>query len=110
MASSSAEQYDVIIAGGGTAGCVVASRLHQRKSSLSILLIEAGGDLTKNPQVYSPHAGALLMGSDADWKYMSVPQIHMNDRPIYYAAGKGLSGSIAINTGKATRVFTYRVL
>ncbi|KAL9107770.1 MAG: hypothetical protein Q9227_007392 [Pyrenula ochraceoflavens] len=99
MAGSSPEQYDVIIAGGGTAGCVVASRLRQRKPSLSILLIEAGGDLTQNPQVYSPQAGALLTGSDADWKYMSVPQAHMNDRPIYYASGKGLSGSIAINSG-----------
>jgi choline dehydrogenase-like flavoprotein len=100
MEDHASSPYDVIVVGGGTAGCVVAARLHQRKPSLTILLVEAGGDLTQNPQVYSPHAGALLTGTEVDWQYMSAPQTYLKDRGIYYASGKGLSGSTAINTGK----------
>lgn len=100
MTSSEFEGFDAIIVGGGTAGCVVASRLRQRKPSLSVLILEAGGDLSQNPQVFSAHAGMLLLGSDADWKYMSTPQSHLNNRPIYYESGKGLSGSAALNTGE----------
>ncbi|GAD92606.1 glucose dehydrogenase, putative [Paecilomyces variotii No. 5] len=99
MALSESEVFDVIVAGGGTAGCVVASRLRQRKPSLSVLILEAGGDLSQNPNVFSTRAGMLLLGSDADWKYMSAPQSHLNDRPIYYESGKGLSGSAALNSG-----------
>ncbi|KAJ9243971.1 CAZyme family AA3 [Paecilomyces variotii] len=99
MTSSEFEGFDAIIVGGGTAGCVVASRLRQRKPSLSVLILEAGGDLSQNSQVFSAHAGMLLLGSDADWKYMSTPQSHLNNRPIYYESGKGLSGSAALNSG-----------
>jgi choline dehydrogenase-like flavoprotein len=100
MATHESQVFDIIVVGGGTAGCVVATRLQQRKPTLSILVLEAGEDLSKNPDVYSPQAGALLLGSDADWKYSSVPQANLNGRSIYYQAGKGLSGSAAVNTGR----------
>jgi choline dehydrogenase-like flavoprotein len=93
-------EYDVIVIGGGTAGCVVTSRLHQRKPSLSILLLEAGEDLSKNPLVYSQYSGAILKGTDADWGYTSAPQRHLNGRVIYHQAGRGLSGSAALNNGE----------
>lgn len=94
-----AQEFDIIVVGGGTAGCVVASRLLQRKPGLSILILEAGADLAQNPNIYSPQTAPLLLGSDADWKYTSVPQKHLDGREIYYQAGKGLSGSAAVNMG-----------
>lgn len=90
---------DVIIVGGGTAGVVLASRLHQRKPELDILLIEAGPDVTGHPHIAAPAEAAFLHFSDLDWKYMTVPQKHLNGAPRYNCAIKGLSGGTIINTG-----------
>lgn len=90
---------DIIIVGGGTAGVVLASRLHQRKPELSILLIEAGPDVTGHPNIATPAEAALLHFSDLDWKYMTVPQKHLNGAPRYNCAVKGLSGGTTINSG-----------
>ncbi|KAI1308104.1 hypothetical protein F5Y03DRAFT_351206 [Xylaria venustula] len=48
------ETVDVIIAGGGTAGCIVASRLSDADPKLSILVIEEGLDSAGNPTVTFP--------------------------------------------------------
>lgn len=66
--------YDYIIIGGGTAGCVLASRLSERQSSLSILVIEAGADITNHPHIYNPLEAAHLHFSDIDFRYFTVPQ------------------------------------
>lgn len=92
-------EYDVIIVGGGLAGCVIASRLHQRRSSLSILLIEAGPAVDSHPHVKVPAHAALLHFSDLDWKYSTVPQIHLGNKPRYNCAVKALSGGTVINSG-----------
>ena len=63
---------DFIIVGGGTAGCVLASRLRQRRPSLSVLLIEAGPDVTGHPHVEDPAEAGLLHFSDLDWKYFTA--------------------------------------
>lgn len=49
MESFTDAHHDYIIVGGGTAGCVLASRLLEGDSSLSILVIEAGSDVTQPP-------------------------------------------------------------
>ncbi|KAF2704885.1 GMC oxidoreductase [Pleomassaria siparia CBS 279.74] len=90
---------DIIIVGGGTAGVVLASRLHQRKPELSITLIEAGPDVTGHAHIANPAEAALLHFSDLDYKYMTVPQKHLNGAPRYNCAIKGLSGGTIINTG-----------
>jgi choline dehydrogenase-like flavoprotein len=90
---------DIIIVGGGTAGVVLASRLHQRKPELSIILIEAGPDVTGYPHIETPAEAAFLHFSDLDWKYMTTPQKHLNGAPRYNCAMKGLSGGTIINTG-----------
>jgi choline dehydrogenase-like flavoprotein len=90
---------DIIIIGGGTAGVVLASRLHERKPELSILLLEAGPDVTGHPHVAIPAEAVSLHFSDLDWKYMTTPQKHLNGKPRYNCAIKGLSGGTIINTG-----------
>ena len=96
--------YDYIIIGGGTAGCVLASRLLERQSSLSILVIEAGSDITYHPHVYKPLEAAHLHFSDIDFKYFTVPQKHLDNKPRYVCGVKALSGAIAINAGMAALI------
>lgn len=98
--------YDYIIIGGGTAGCVLASRLFERQPSLSILVIEAGGDVSDNPHVYKPLEAAHLHFSDIDFKYFTVPQKHLDNKPRYVCGVKALSGAVAINSGTAALIIS----
>lgn len=68
--------YDFVIIGGGTAGLVTASRLSEDPNT-SVLVLEAGADLTADPRVNIPIFYAALLGSDADWKFQSSPQVRM---------------------------------
>ncbi|OCL02395.1 GMC oxidoreductase [Glonium stellatum] len=90
---------DIIIVGGGTAGCVAASRLREKHPSFSILLIEAGPDVINHPHISSPAEAALLHGSDLDWNYLTVPQRHLDGKPRYNCGVRGLSGGTIINSG-----------
>lgn len=92
--------YDYIIIGGGIAGSVLAYRLHEKHPSLSILLIEAGPDVSENPLVTDSANGPFLVGSELDWGYSTVPQRHLNNRILPNNAGKALGGASAINAGK----------
>ena len=100
------DAYDYIIIGGGTAGCVLASRLSERESSLSILVIEAGPDVTDHPHIYKPVEAAHLHLSDIDFKYFTVPQTNLDNKPRYVCGVKALSGAIAINAGTALSIFS----
>jgi len=91
--------YDYIIIGGGTAGCVIASRLLERQPLLSVLVIEAGSDVTDHPHVSKPLEAASLHFSDIDFKYFTVPQKHLDNKPRYVCGVKALSGAVAINAG-----------
>ncbi len=87
--------YDYIIIGAGSAGCVLANRL-TADSETTILLLEAGNPDTK-PEIQNPSATLSLLGSEVDWGYFSEPEPYLNNRKIYCPRGKVLGGSSAIN-------------
>src|SRR3979490_547218 len=91
-------QYDHIIVGGGSAGCVLANRPSAGPSD-RVLVLEAGRpDHRWDVFIHMPAALSFPIGSKHyDWKYESEPEPHMNGRRIYHARGKVLGGSSSIN-------------
>tara|TARA_Y100001970_G_scaffold24673_1_gene29472 strand:+ start:819 stop:2480 length:1662 start_codon:yes stop_codon:yes gene_type:complete len=88
--------FDYIIAGGGSAGCTLASRLAE-DSSISVLLIEAGGS-GKSLFTKMPGGNGFIIGNPKfDWVQYSTPQPNLNNRKIFYPRGKGLGGSSLLN-------------
>ncbi|HSF98287.1 MAG TPA: choline dehydrogenase [Ornithinibacter sp.] len=92
------DRVDVVVVGGGSAGCVIANRLSV-DAGTSVLVLEAGRtDLKIDPFIHMPAALPFPIGSRFyDWKYESEPEPHMNGRRIYHARGKVLGGSSSIN-------------
>lgn len=95
--------YDVVIVGGGIAGCVLASRLSTARPDLSFVLLEAGGLPDENPLIRVPLASALLQNTSVDWNYPTVPQNGLDGRPREAHCGKVLGGGSAINYSAWTR-------
>ena len=92
--------FDVVICGGGLAGCTLASRSSAARSELQIAIIEAGEDVSQYPIVPIPIAAPSLLDTELDWNFKTVPQKHLDDRSREAHAGKALSGSAALNFGK----------
>ena len=94
--------YDVLIAGGGSAGCVLAARLSEDPNT-SVCLVEAGGDgasvLIRAPLGFAASASLGLN----NWAYETVPQAGFNGRRGWQPRGKALGGSSAINAMVYTR-------
>ncbi len=88
-------QYDYIVIGAGSAGCVVANRLTE-DSETNVLLLEAGNPDTK-PEIEIPLECTHLLGSEVDWGYFSEPEPYLNNRQIFCPRGKVLGGSSSIN-------------
>lgn len=62
-----------VLVGGGTAGCVLASRLSEDEK-ISVLVLEAGGEETELFYSHIPGATAFLQQTDFDWQFFTVPQ------------------------------------
>ncbi|MBL0746009.1 choline dehydrogenase [Nocardioides baculatus] len=92
-----ADRYDVVIVGGGSAGCALANRL-SADPSVSVLVLEAGRTDRFDPLIHAPAALPFPIGNPLyDWKYESEPEPAMNGRRVYHARGKVLGGSSSIN-------------
>ncbi len=90
------DEFDYVVVGGGSAGCVVASRLSENPGT-KVCLLEAGkaGD---GWIVNTPAATAIMLSSPINnWTFETVPQPGLNGRRGYQPRGKALGGSSAIN-------------
>ena len=89
-------EFDYVVIGAGSAGCVVANRLASSER-FSIGLIEAGG--TDNyPWMHIPVGYFKTMGTPkTDWCYRTQPDTGLNGRSINWPRGKTLGGSSSIN-------------
>ncbi|MBX3447629.1 MAG: choline dehydrogenase [Parvibaculaceae bacterium] len=89
-------EFDYIIIGAGSAGCVLANRLSENPSN-KVLLLEAGAK-DSNFMIHMPAGVGKLIGTDlANWCYDTEGQPFLNNRKLYWPRGKVLGGSSSIN-------------
>ena len=89
-------EYDYIIVGAGSAGCVLANRL-SADGACRVLLLEAGGKDT-NPWIHVPVGYFKTMHDPrTDWCYKTEPDPGLNGRTLEWPRGKTLGGSSSIN-------------
>ena len=90
------DNFNFIIIGAGSAGCVLANRLSENPNN-KILLIEAGGR-DSYPWIHIPVGYYKTMHNPkTDWCYKTEPDETMENRSIPYPRGKTLGGSSSIN-------------
>ena len=90
------QTFDFVIAGGGSAGCVLANRLSEDPSN-KVCLLEAGGE-DKSPLIKVPLGIMFLIDSKVyNWRYRTSEQANASNRQIRIPRGRTLGGSSSIN-------------
>ena len=90
----SAEEFDHIVVGAGSAGCVIARRLVD--AGRRVALVEAGGP-DYNPAIHRPNRSWELWNAPEDWAYTTEPQRSSLKTSVFWPRGKVLGGSSALN-------------
>ena len=90
------DEFDYIVIGAGSSGCVLAARLSE-DPAVRVLLLEAGPPDT-SLWIHLPIGYGKTMWSErVNWRYWTDPDPNMNGRRIYWPRGKTLGGSSSIN-------------
>ncbi|CVL00493.1 related to cellobiose dehydrogenase [Fusarium mangiferae] len=98
--------YDYVIVGGGTAGCVLGTRLAQYLPECRVLIIEAGPSDHNIPTVQNLKEWLSVLGGDLDYDYETTEQPNGNSH-IRHSRAKVLGGCSSHNTMIAFRPFRY---
>jgi choline dehydrogenase len=89
-------EYDYVIVGAGSAGCVLANRL-SAQATQRVLLLEAGGS-DRSPWIRVPIGyGRTFNDPRYNWMYQAEPDPGLDNRPTFWPRGKVLGGSSSIN-------------
>lgn len=95
-------EFDYIIVGGGSGGCVLAARLTE-DPAIKVCVLEAG-PVDNSILIHCPAGLAIIaQNGQANWKFATVPQKGLNGRRGYVPRGKVLGGSSSINAMVYTR-------
>jgi choline dehydrogenase len=87
--------FDYIIVGAGSAGCVLAARLTE-DPAVRVLLLEAGGPDSRR-EVAMPAAFSKMFQSAQDWTFFTDAEPHLDQRKLFWPRGKMLGGCSSIN-------------
>ena len=88
-------EFDYVIVGAGSAGCVLANRLSEDPSA-RVALLEAGGK-DRSPNIKIPAAFPNQFHTKLDWDYATEPEPHLDGRSLYVPRGKSLGGTSSMN-------------
>ena len=93
----SAVTYDYVVAGGGTAGLLLAAVLTE-DPGITVAVLEAGYDGRQDPRITVPEKEGAIVGTEYDWQLKTVPQLGLyGNKVVNVNKGKVLGGTSAMN-------------